>query len=138
MKKLFFCILLFGILTTTQVKADTILYCQTELATGLAKKNGSWVEASFKPKRYTMKFEDDFSKVIIEDEEFTCFDGGEWDTWHPIICKNAAPWGSESLNIDKKSLRYVFTEITIAGYASPIRSSKPDTDVIYAGTCEKF
>ena len=55
-------------------KADEVLYCQSELATGLDKENGTWREASFKGKRYTIKVIDDFEKIIglYEDTPYPC------------------------------------------------------------------
>ena len=44
-------------------KADEVLYCQTELATGLVEKNGTWRTASFERKRFTVKAFGDFEKV---------------------------------------------------------------------------
>jgi len=84
-----------------------------------------------------MKFHDDFSKVVIEGELFSCYENGTFKDFHPVICNSELPYSTRSLNIDKQSFRYVYTKISIAGYASTLKNTS-DTDNIYAGTCEKF
>ena len=137
MKKLLLPLFLFGFLISPSVKAETILYCQEEISIGLMKKEGNWQEQNFALERIMMKFEDDFSNVIIDGEMYSCFNGGEFKNYNPIICKSTIPYHSFTLNIDKKSLRYVWTQISIGGYAS-ILDNDPDTDNILAGKCEKF
>ena len=137
MKKLLILLFSVGLLITTPAKAETVLYCSSELVTGFYNEGGNWKVSGFEPMRLTMEFEDDFSRVRLLGEIFSCFDGGEFKTYHPIICKDVKPYHSWTLNIDKKSLRYVYTQISIGGYASTLRNSS-DGDGIYAGTCEKF
>jgi len=137
MKKLLIVLFSVGLLTSISAKAEKILYCPSELAAGFISEDGIWSETTFEIKRYTMKFKDDFSGVIIKDEQFSCYDGGPFQTYHPIICKSDLPYSSWTLNIDKISLRYVLTQISVGGYASTRRNSS-DTDSIIAGTCEKF
>ena len=42
-------------------QAENVLYCQAELATGFAKVDGIWKEASFHPEWWTLKFNEDFT-----------------------------------------------------------------------------
>ena len=56
MKKLLILMLL-GVLFVPMngsAKADEVLYCVSELATGMARKNDTWVTGSFQSKRYTI------------------------------------------------------------------------------------
>ena len=58
----------------SSAKAEVVLYCQTELATGFAKKNGSWKEAKFKLRRYSIKFSDDYKELFFpEDDDLVSF-----------------------------------------------------------------
>ena len=64
MKKLLILMLL-GVLFVPMngsAKADEVLYCQTELATGLYEENGTWKSGNHTMKRYTIKVVGDFEK----------------------------------------------------------------------------
>ena len=135
MKKIL--ILLFSILflSSPYVKAETVFYCQSELGTGFIKKNGSWRESSFKPRRWTIKFNDSYSKLYGLD-----------DPLHPYFCSppfqhkpnSLACLGGykngESFMFNKMNNRFIFNIASIQGYVE----NGSDTDVIYAGTCSKF
>ena len=60
-KKLFFALITMGLFFSNTLKAETVLYCQSEVATGFFNEGGVWKETSFKLDRYTVKFNDDFS-----------------------------------------------------------------------------
>ena len=61
--KLLFVFITIGLLAANSVKADTVLYCQSELATGFIKENGAWKETNFRQQRYTIKFNKDYSRL---------------------------------------------------------------------------
>ena len=63
MKKLLVLLLSFGILFAPSIKAENVLYCQSELVTGFVKKNGAWKNGNFATDRFTVKFNDDFSLI---------------------------------------------------------------------------
>ena len=42
-------------------RADEVLYCQSEVATGLYKDDGIWKSSTFKKERYTIKFSSDYT-----------------------------------------------------------------------------
>ena len=134
--RLFFCIFSFVAATAD---AATVLYCQSNFALGITHDDdvGRWETGNFPQERFTMKFEDDFSSFILNGNKYSCLDGGVFRTWHPIICKDDRKYSSFTLNIDKQSLNFVLTQISIAGYASTANEIA-DTDNIYAGTCEEF
>ena len=67
MKKLLI-LMLFGVLFVPMVgsaKADEVLYCQSELATGLYPDNGTWRTGTFTKYRYTIKVSGDFEKALV-------------------------------------------------------------------------
>ena len=68
MKKL----LLLLLLIPNLVIAENVLYCQDELVTGIIKKNGVWKTGNFKPLRQTIKFNDDYTKLVGFDETMNC------------------------------------------------------------------
>ena len=129
-------LLLTPFIVAEAAKAEQILYCVTELETGFFKDEGGWRTAKFEKKRFTMKVEGNFEAVTFNDESYSCYDGGEFNGYYPIICNNDLPYSSRGLNIDKYSLRFVYSNASIGGYASS--SNDPDTDTMYAGKCETF
>ena len=133
MKKLLVLMLL-GVLFVPMngsAKADEVLYCQTELAPGLAQReDGTWREGSFERKRFTIKVVGDFEEVIGfgNDEPVKCY--------NPFRrSPNRIMFQEMSGNVyffDKSSLRFLFSKASVSTYL------KPDTPVLYAGTCVKF
>jgi len=131
--RLTFLVSTFLISLTTQVVADTALYCQSELATGFINKGTGWVERSFDKKRFTVKFNDDFTTL-------------EGFAYEPMDCKINYPdflptqlqcldkKGGMSVLYDKKTKRFIFSSISIGGHVNLRR----DSDNLYAGTCTKF
>ena len=128
-----FCVLL---VSTEKVYSEEVLYCTDELGTGFSKKSGDWKETSFKTGRFTVKILGDFLGLQLDEDKFSCFDGGTFEGYHPIICNSELKYSTYSFNFDKNTLRYVRTRISIGGYAST--NPTPDTDGIFAGKCEQF
>lgn len=131
--RLTFLVSTFLISLITQVVADTVLYCQSELATGFMNKGTGWVERSFDKERFTVKFNDDFTTL-------------EGFAYGPMDCKMNFPdflptqlqclekKGGMSVLYDKTTKRFIFSSISIAGYVNLSR----DSDNLFAGTCTKF
>ena len=129
-------LLLTPFIVAEAAKAEQILYCVSELATGFFKDEGVWRTAEFKGKRFTMKVGGDFETVTIDDESYSCYGNREFEGYFPIICNSDLPYSSRSLNIDKYSLRFVYSDVSIGGYAST--GNESDTDDLHAGKCETF
>ena len=132
MKKLLILMLL-GVLFVPMVgsaKADEVLYCQSELATGMAKQNGTWVTGSFQLKRYTIKVSGDFEKLIgiLENETFDCRVPYEWNP-EQTVCQHES---GMSFFYDKSSKRFLLSFTNVSTYLTS------DTPALYAGTCQKF
>jgi len=130
--RLTFLVSTFLISLITQVVADTVLYCQSELSTGFVNQGTGWVERSFDKKRFTVKFNDDFTTL----EGFAS---------GPMDCKINYPdflptqlqcfgKGEMSVLYDKTTKRFIFSSISLAGYVD----LSTDSDNLYAGTCTKF
>ena len=122
---------------TTIANAETILYCQTELATGIYKENGRWRTSDFEPQRYTVKFDDDFSSVrgfllFDTDAVMKCEVPLEYATPEFIQCSGFF----SSLTFNKKTQHFVLFQGSVGGYTNNIPD--PDTETLRAGTCEKF
>ena len=111
-------------------KADQVLYCQSELATGMGQKNDTWVTGSFKRERYTVKVIGDFEEVTGLDN-YLNFDCVVPLKKYPkrIVCRH---WSGKTFLYDKSSKRFVFSSVTIHTYI------RTDTPALFAGTCEKF
>lgn len=136
MNKLLLCLLTCGLLITTLAKAETILYCQDELATGLIKKNGSWETGSFNLDRYTVKFNDDYSRAEgLTATPMECT--APFPYQYPDLVNCVHSYGSyQTFNYDKKKRRYTFSGISSFGYI--LDDGTPDTETLSAGTCETF
>ena len=120
----------------TPVKAETVMYCSTELSTGLIKKDGRWREVSFNPNRYTIKIDDNYASVsgLSPGETLTC-------TKPQIGTKNMLTCISELnsgyiFGLNLKTGRFFYSTASIHGYISGLAA--PDTDSLEAGTCTKF
>ena len=126
------CIL--SILFSNNLRAEIVLYCQSEIATGLFKENGNWKSGKFKQARYTIKFNDSFSTL-------------EGLTFKPMVCQKSFPnqkpnrifcvhqWGSyETFQYDTVSRRFLFASISSGGYVD----NAADTETIEGGRCTKF
>ena len=127
----------FGFLIAPSVKAEIVLYCQTELATGLAKQNGSWKVAKFQPKRLTIKFNDDYSILygLSEYKDYICSQAYPHAP-NSIACLDEFKSGSSFL-FNKEKKRFVFSSISLNG-GYDINHLNSDTENLYAGTCKTF
>ena len=66
---LFLCVVVMGVSFSFNLKAETVLYCQSELHTGFIKKGGKWRTSEFKLNRYTIKFNNDYSLQLLTELE---------------------------------------------------------------------
>lgn len=131
MKKL----LLLLLLIPNLVLAEIVLYCKDEIATGFSKENGRWITGDFEPLRHTIKFNDDYTALVIADDyagQMTC--KRPFDSFRPehINCSNSV--GSKHFSYNQDTKRYVMTFQGSSGYVL----NGGDTDDMRAGSCEKF
>ena len=126
------CIL--SILFSNNLRAEIVLYCQSEIATGLFNENGNWTSGKFKLDRYTVKFNDSFSTL-------------EGLTRKPMVCTKSYPnqmpnrifcvhqWGShQTFQYDTVSRRFLYLTMSSVGYIE----NGNDTETIEGGRCTKF
>jgi len=135
MKKLLVLLFSFSILIAPTIKAETVLYCKSELVTGFANVDGKWKTANFAPKRFTIKFNDNFSRIeggLPASSPMECdvpFDAS------PNVIHCVSP------NFNRSTMRYNMKTKRFVHYFNPSRgyiSNSTDTDLLYAGTCEIF
>ncbi len=136
MKRLLILLFSFGILFTSSIKADTVMYCQSEMSTGVIKKNGLWKTTNFNKARYTVKFNYDYSQLegITSSVPWNC--QVPYD-WYPdqIFCVNT--YGSHQTFIySKKTKRFLLTMVSSGGYVR--NPTDPDTESLTVGTCKTF
>ena len=131
MKKLL--LLLFSLMLSFNSFSEEVFYCTTELSTGFIKKNGVWKTSKFKPDRYTIKFNDDYSKLSgLQTFYHFCQQSRTWDESSPIVC---SPSGGMETFIFKKDLkRFIYMSSTYQGYIDDTNF----TNHMEAGTCESF
>ena len=137
-------ILLASLLLSVYVQAEVVLYCQTELATGLIqdKQTGQWKTGPFELKRYTIKFNDDYGQVtgLWRDEEFPCAPAYPSIFPHRIVCSKP---NGHTFIYDKLTRRFLNSTASVTSYIGDVLNGdadviNTDTTVIYAGTCQKF
>ena len=139
MKKLLALLFSLFFLSSPSVFAETVLYCQSELRTGIAFKEQTWQTGSFKSKRMTMKFNENYSELSISSsfDKLYCKkpylnDSGTTDE-NLIYCASKT-YNDELLRYSKKTKRFVHYFSPYNGYLD----GGKDTDILTAGTCEKF
>ena len=120
--------------TLVEAEESFVLYCSEEISPGFIYESGRWQAANFKERRYTIQVLGDWRAIVHEDENYSCY-ATEFRDFQPTLCKNDKSYDTSTFNIDRKSLRYVYTNALATGYASPLTT---DTDTFSAGTCEKF
>ena len=134
------------IFTVSSVSAETVLYCTTELATGMAYKNGKWVTSDFEPKRFTVKYievknnnkdevhltlKPSFHPVAVN---FLCFRNNTRS--HLIKCNNDKP---EVLIYNTELKRFSYVQGLGFSYANGEDDrGYSDTQTIDSGTCTDF
>ncbi len=131
-KTAFLYALLFVLVLPAVSKAADILYCSSELAPGIIKgDNGIWREGSFMQKRFTVKFNDDFTELSgIRYDTMTC---NQSSSSRPqlVFCTSH---DADAFIYDKNTRRFIYSDISAFGYPT----NQTDTSQIYAGTCEDF
>ena len=138
MKKPLVILFSFVLLFTSPIKAETVLYCQSELSAGFLKENNSWKVSEFRPARLTIKFNNDYSKVY-ESSYSSDFpmDCKVLYSFKPnqIHCTNSNGTG-DAFIYNKNTKRFLFTSLSSGGYV--FNPEDPDTENILAGTCAVF
>ena len=133
MKKLLILMLL-GVLFVPMngsAKADEVLYCQSELATGLVQReDGTWKESSFVRTRYTIKFSSDYKRLKGLESDYYCFSDTRLNNRH--ICRRDLTDTGNIFIYHSQSKRFIYSIINIFSYLDG------DTPMIKAGTCKKF
>ena len=137
-KSLFFLTTLMGLSLSTILKAEDVFYCTSELATGLAKKGNTYRESGIIKERFTIKFNKDYT--ILEgahlggtSKPMDCSLRFKYSLPSTIFCV-AREYVPNIFMYDKTTKRFLLTSLSSGGY---IRG-EGDTDVIYAGSCQKF
>ena len=143
----FFVALSFFVLDAQQTKAETVLYCSDELATGLNREAGTWEEASFKLLRRTLKITGEFDKILFEGHVYDCSPAYD-DTYKAqfVTCFHTAFLSDGKVfdigglpklfAFNTQTMRYTFLNGKTSAYIGD--GPDVDTDSFYAGKCEKF
>lgn len=132
---LFLCVVVMGVSFSSILKAEIVLYCQSELSTGFFKDGQSWRPSDFKNKRHTIKFNNDYSKLygLDDNRHYLCSPAYQTSP-NTLVCLSGYSNG-ETFIFNKKTKRFVFSSPkATTGYDS----DGPDTDTISIGNCKKF
>ena len=136
--KLKLLLFLFSFGISTSVSAEIVLYCISELATGISKENGIYRTADFELKRYTVKFSDDYSEVKGLDIHriWECKNPFNDKNSNTVVCMSEYNVG-ESFIYNKKTKRFLHFRGGVFGFIQGNNVGN-DTSTMTAGTCEKF
>jgi len=111
-------ILLASLLLSVYVQAEVVLYCQTELATGIYKdkQTGQWKTGPFHEKRFTIKFDDDYTSVtgLWEDDSLPCAPAFGSFINHLVCPKASGP----TFLYNKSTRRFLYSAAGIMSYES--------------------
>ena len=114
--------------------AEKVLYCQTELGTGIGLNNKRYITSNIDNQRLTIKFNDDFSKLAgLGVKEYVC-DKNFPHTSETLTCLSTEFMG-DSFTYNPKNNRFYYVVLTPGGYIEPYSS---DTPALFAGTCQNF
>ena len=121
--------------------AEQVYYCSDELATGFIKdeKTGKWTAGDFERERFTIKINDDYTKLDgLSKTSWYCSKPYDWDSpqiKNMIVCYPEFNSGS-LFSFDFKTLRFLLLRGSLLGYVGNSKGS--DTNIMLAGTCQKF
>ena len=130
--------LLLAICFVSPANAENVFYCSTELETGIKKEeNGKWVTGPFKQRRYTVKFNSDFTEVdgFAPDLSLTLSCHVPFPTEHLNALSCSDSYGLFLLLLNKENSRFTLYNGS-GGYI--VDSDSAGTESMYAGTCETF
>ena len=132
-RKLSFVFFIVGLLVSNNLKADTVLYCISELATGISKEEDTWTAGNFVSKRFTLRFNKDFS--VLEGAAIDPLKCTKPFSHKPdIIACIDYRFPYQPFLYEKAKKRFVFSQNSSGGYID----NGADTDSMYAGTCQNF
>ena len=116
------------------MKAENVLYCQSELATGFIKDGQNWRLANYEQKRFTLKFNQDFTilkGVLPDGRVMKCSDPITIMPEVVSCIEEMFPWKPFLYYKDPNDLLSLTCLLEIY-------FTKGDTDSMYSGKCENF
>ena len=146
MKTTFFTIVLF-LISLHAFSEEKVLYCQSEHATGILfdKNINSFRTGEFKLDRFTLKFKEDYSKLLgwsIFDTHMNCrTNSGKYtdeSSRNNIICNHDLEETGDFLIYNIVTKKFLGALTSRFGYTEPKGKSRYDTNTMYAGKCEDF
>ena len=135
-KNLFLLTILMGLLLSSILKAENILYCESELATGFFKEDRAWIESGFNKKRFTVKFNDDYTK--LEGISYAPMDCSiQYKTKPSTLFCVHLEYEYKTFVFDRITKRFLFSSISSGSYVRD-ETNNNDTENLYAGSCQTF
>jgi hypothetical protein len=115
--------------------AETVMYCTTELSTGMKFKKGGWKTVKFKKDRYTIKFSENYDSVVGLDGKTIWQCERIWSNIKPELISCNGRYGH--LNFNKKTNRFTLSR-TYGWIHQRPGEADADTVSVENGTCQNF
>ena len=114
--------------------SETVFYCSTELATGIAKHNGQWRTGSFKKHRFTLKVDGDWKSVVLKGglESYAKCKRRWPHKKNYIVCNNT----DDIFHFNIQTNKFLLVDTSPITYTTSEDGS--DTSQLYVGKCETF
>ena len=137
-KSVFFISIFLNSVLSFSANAETVLYCQTDIATGLTKDKGAWKTSNFHLGRYTIKFNNDYSRLEgVSRGPMKCSVPYSGVHNEIIFCKDQ--YLSKTFIYNRQKMRYSLATMSVSGYALDTdRVKLNDTETLQAGKCKDF
>ena len=124
-------LMLLILLIPSAAYAETVLYCQDEIATGIMKQNNTFVQVRFKLRRHTIKFNSDFTEVSGLGDTFLCSQPYPDGINPGVVCNEKV---GSTFMFNPQTNRYHYSQVWINGFID----YGNDSSHISVGSCEKF
>ena len=128
-KSVFFISIFLNSVLSFSANAETVLYCQEELATGLIKDKSAWKTGNFIKERYTIKFNNDYSRL-----EGLGRRGMVCRTTYSKNIVSCADFSGDTFLYNRNYMRFALARMSIEGYVN----AGEDSDNLSIGTCKDF
>jgi len=139
LKKTATILLCIGYLLVSVAEAETVLYCTSELSTGIHLHDGNYRVGKILADRLTVKFNTNFSVVHGFGNKKSCRILRPLDP-DILHCTSNGDQGTERSVVffNKRTMKYTFAALSGWTYVQSPQTVPAHTNSVSAGSCESF